>query len=185
MRSKRSASANAILAPESFSAYSSSAPVHHALSGVAIAPASSVPKNAAGHSGRLRIAMATRSPLRTPASISASARASAARHAGQEHVAQGRRRMLPDPRPHAVNELLLHLEARARRGEKRARLRNGHGGPRLCLGSGSGHGSSRLHAAAEAAAIGQWLSRSLFPPPLWGRDREGGRCPSRAGQKAP
>ena len=57
----------------------------------------------------------------------------AVRHAGQEHLAQGRRRMLPDPRPHAANELLLHLEARARGGEDRPGFGERHGRPRLCL----------------------------------------------------
>src|ERR1051326_6257322 len=93
--------------------------------------------------------------------------------------------MLPDAGVDGADALLLHLEARARPGEDSAGLRERHRRPRLGLESGLRHGVSRLHAAAEAAVIGQWLSRSLFPPPLWGTDREGGRCSSRAGQKAP
>ena len=43
-------------------------PVHHALSGTTIAPAAAAAQNAIDHSGKLRIAIATRSPLRTPKS---------------------------------------------------------------------------------------------------------------------
>jgi len=42
-------------------------------------PASRQPKKAAGHSGKLRMAMATRSPFFTPARCKAAAMASAAR----------------------------------------------------------------------------------------------------------
>ena len=82
----------------------------------------------------------------------------AVRHARQEHITQSRRRMLPDPRPRAANAHLLHLEARARRGEERARLGNGHGGPRLCLGSGSGHGASSFNFFRGRAAYALPLS---------------------------
>jgi hypothetical protein len=76
-RSIRSSSATSSFVPESCSPYSSSGPVHHAFSGTTIAPVAAAPKKAMGHSGKLRIAMATRSPFSTPKS-STSARAKAA-----------------------------------------------------------------------------------------------------------
>jgi hypothetical protein len=45
---------------ESVTANSSSGPVHHELSGTAIAPTAVTAQNVSGHSGRLRIAIATR-----------------------------------------------------------------------------------------------------------------------------
>ena len=61
------------------STYSSSGPVLQALSGTAMAPARIAPKKATGHSGRLRMAMATRSPLATPRVCSSWANTAAAR----------------------------------------------------------------------------------------------------------
>ncbi len=60
------ASAKTTLVPESASPYSSSSPVHQALSGTTTAPAAAAAQNATDHSGRLRIAIATRSPSTTP-----------------------------------------------------------------------------------------------------------------------
>ena len=65
-RPKRSSSAISTRAPESVSPYDSSGPVHHALSGTATAPIDTMAQNAIGNSGRLRMAMATRSPGFTP-----------------------------------------------------------------------------------------------------------------------
>ena len=48
------------------SPYASSSLVHHALSGTTTAPVTMAPQKAQTHSGRLRDAMATRSPLFTP-----------------------------------------------------------------------------------------------------------------------
>ena len=67
-------------APAFSSAYPSSAPVHHEFSGTTIAPSSAAPQNPITNSGRLRMAMATRSPRCTPKVVrSCWARASAAR----------------------------------------------------------------------------------------------------------
>ena len=105
-------------------------------------PASRQPKKATGHSGRLRMMMATRSPFFTPACCSASAMASAAREMrhrsrarpvddeclvavarAKKQLAHGRRRVLPDARRHAADVALLDLEGRARRGQHRVGLR--------------------------------------------------------------
>jgi hypothetical protein len=67
------------LDPESARPYSSSAPVHHVLSGTAMAPSETMAKKAAGHSGRLAMAIATRSPLATPSRPSWAERAAVAR----------------------------------------------------------------------------------------------------------
>ena len=61
-RSRRAASTKATAVPESASPYWSSAPVHQALSGTTTPPAAAAPQKAMAHSGRLRMAMATRSP---------------------------------------------------------------------------------------------------------------------------
>ena len=138
-RSSRSRSTIATFAPELMSPYSSSGPVHQALSKVATPPASRQPKKAAGHSGRLRIAMATRSPLLharllqrlgdgergagealvTRALVAIDdKRALAVAASEQKRFAQGRRRVLPDARAHAANVALLDLERRARDGQR-------------------------------------------------------------------
>ena len=54
------------LVPESDKPYSNSDPVHHALSGTTTAPTEAAPQNATSHSGKLRMAIATRSPFCTP-----------------------------------------------------------------------------------------------------------------------
>ena len=69
----------ATLAPLSVRANSSSGPVHQALSGVAIAPMAVAAKKATGHSGRLRVMIATRSPATTPSARRVPARAATAR----------------------------------------------------------------------------------------------------------
>ena len=66
MRSQRSASQIKTAAPESAIPKASSSPVHHAFNGTTIAPETAAAKKATGHSGRLRIASATRSPFLTP-----------------------------------------------------------------------------------------------------------------------
>ena len=66
IRLRRSESTNTTEVSESVSPYCSSEPVHQAFSGTAIAPAEAIAQKAIDHSGRLRIAMETRSPLRTP-----------------------------------------------------------------------------------------------------------------------
>ena len=65
-RSPRSASQKSTTDPESARPYSSSGPVHHALSGTTTAPIDAAAQNATDHSGKFRMAMATRSPGRTP-----------------------------------------------------------------------------------------------------------------------
>ena len=64
----RSGSATSTRAPACSSAPASWSPVHHALSGTATRPATIAAQNATVHSGTLRIAMATRSPGRSPCS---------------------------------------------------------------------------------------------------------------------
>jgi hypothetical protein len=56
----------ASFAPESCSPKASSAPLHQAFSGTTTAPTSDAAKKATGHSGMLRMAMATRSPFTAP-----------------------------------------------------------------------------------------------------------------------
>ena len=65
-RSRRSPSATSTLQPESSRPNASSSPVHQALRGTTTAPAAAAAQNASAHSGKLRMAMATRSPFRTP-----------------------------------------------------------------------------------------------------------------------
>src|SRR4051812_31796526 len=65
-RSKRSPSATSTAGSASAIAKASSVLFQNAFSGVAIAPAMTDAKNTTDHSGTLRVAMATRSPLRTP-----------------------------------------------------------------------------------------------------------------------
>ena len=52
--------------PESVTQYASSRAVSQALSGTAMAPMPVTAQNATDHSGRLRMAIATRSPWRMP-----------------------------------------------------------------------------------------------------------------------
>ena len=56
-RSLRSSSTNTTTDPESLSPYSSSGPVHHALSGTTTAPNEAAAQNAIDHSGKFRIAI--------------------------------------------------------------------------------------------------------------------------------
>ena len=132
-RACRSASTNSTFAPESAMPYSSSPPVHHALSGTAIAPSAVTAKNTTGHSGRLRIASATRSPfahahlaqlrrerrdravLRVVADAlvlvgSSTSRSPCAARQLRPAAADRRRRVLPHPRRHAADVDRLHLE---------------------------------------------------------------------------
>ena len=53
-------------APESSMAYCSSSALHQALTGTEIAPRHTVAQKVMTHSGRFRMAMATRSPGTTP-----------------------------------------------------------------------------------------------------------------------
>ena len=79
-RSRRSASTNTTLAPESRSPYASSSEVHHAFSGTTTAPTAAAAQNAIDHSGKFRMTIATRSPFSTPyRSTSVCARCAAAR----------------------------------------------------------------------------------------------------------
>ena len=83
-RAARSASTKSTTEPESASPYSSSGPVHHAFSGTTTAPAAVAPQKASDHSGKLRMAMATRSPGCTPKrSRSVVARCAAARRSAR------------------------------------------------------------------------------------------------------
>ena len=66
VRSTRSGSATSTLAPESSRPKSSSSSVHHALSDTDTAPIEVAAAKLTTHSGRLRIAIATRSPGCTP-----------------------------------------------------------------------------------------------------------------------
>ncbi len=81
--------------------------------------------------------------------------------AGQEHVAQGRRGVLPHPGGHAANGHLLHLERRPGRGEHGVGLGDGHGRPGG-LGRGGGRGLFGGFSHAVLQALARRSRRALF-----------------------
>src|SRR5262249_22608401 len=136
-----SPSTMATFAPELLRPYCSSGPVHQALSRTAMPPVSRQPKKAAGHSGRLRMAMATRSPFFTPACCNAAVAHPliaidhkglvAMRSRQPKEIAHGRRCIFPNPHAHAANIALLDFERRAGARQQRVGVRQGERGKLL------------------------------------------------------
>ena len=171
--------------------YWSSGLVHHALSGTTTPPAAAAPQKAMAHSGRLRMAMATRSPFSTP-KRSRSARAMVAADAEvllvggalvlvdevvlvavaarelEDHPQAGGA-VLPHPGDDAADLDVLHLEHLPGGGDGPRRLLDRHRtGSRpwrvsLCGFGAVGRGRRRRQAPGSGWPAGAGVARRRRP----------------------